>query len=109
MCEHNFFTLVYNLIHDFIDGTLNELKMHYLHNNYCLTIIKCCVRRQVFCDMICNKPLPASGDVTDMNAVGSCNRAQGNYDEAISWHKKARQLHLRQDHSPDRDENVAIS
>ncbi|XP_062504846.1 uncharacterized protein LOC134181592 [Corticium candelabrum] len=44
-----------------------------------------------------------------MNAVGSCNRAQGNYDEAISWHKKARQLHLRQDHSPDRDENVAIN
>ncbi|XP_062504848.1 kinesin light chain-like [Corticium candelabrum] len=44
-----------------------------------------------------------------MNAVGNCYRSQGNYDEAISLHEKARKLHLKQDCSPDRDKGVAIN
>ena len=58
--------------------------------------------------MFCNKLLPSSYDVTGMNAVGYCYRSQGKYEEAISWHEKARELHL-QDCSHDRDVGVAIS
>ncbi|XP_062504861.1 kinesin light chain-like [Corticium candelabrum] len=43
-----------------------------------------------------------------MNVVGNCYRSQGNYEEAILWHEKARKLHLKQDCSPDRDKHVAI-
>ncbi|XP_062503948.1 tetratricopeptide repeat protein 28-like [Corticium candelabrum] len=42
-----------------------------------------------------------------MNAVRNCYRSQGNYEEAISWHDKARKFHLKQDCSPDRDVDVA--
>ncbi|XP_062504892.1 kinesin light chain-like [Corticium candelabrum] len=44
-----------------------------------------------------------------MNTVGNCYRSQGNYEEAISWHKKARKLHLKQDCSPLRDVDIATN
>ncbi|XP_062503951.1 uncharacterized protein LOC134180781 [Corticium candelabrum] len=62
---------------------------------------------EVFCEMLCDKLLPASYDVTDMNAMGNCYRSLGIYDEAILWHEKARKLHLKQDYSPNRDHDVA--
>ena len=64
---------------------------------------------EVFCEMLCDKLLPASYDVTDMNAMGNCYRSLGIYDEAILWHEKARKLHLKQDYSPNRDHDVARS
>ncbi|XP_062504858.1 kinesin light chain-like [Corticium candelabrum] len=42
-----------------------------------------------------------------MNRLGNCCRSRGNYNEAISWHEKARQLLQQQHQSPQRDEYVA--
>ena len=83
--------------------------MHYLNNNNILISINSVFDNKVFCKLFCNQLMPSLCDVTDMNAVGNCYRSQGNYDEAISLHEKARKLHLKQDCSPDRDKGVAIS
>ncbi|XP_062504029.1 nephrocystin-3-like [Corticium candelabrum] len=44
-----------------------------------------------------------------MNHLGDCCRSQGNYNEAISWYDKARQLLQQQDQSPERDKGIATS
>ena len=38
--------------------------------------------------------------ITDMNSVGECYRSRGEYDNAISWHEKSRQLLTRSQFSP---------
>ena len=53
--------------------------------------------------------LLATYHVTDMNQLGNCCRSRGNYDEAISWHEKARQLLQQQHQSPRRDKYVVRS
>ena len=58
-----------------------------------------------FCELM----LLAIYYATDMNLLGNCCRSRGNYDEAISWHEKARQLLQQQHQSPQRDEDVAAS
>ncbi|XP_062520538.1 uncharacterized protein LOC134195518 isoform X2 [Corticium candelabrum] len=44
-----------------------------------------------------------------INRLGNCCRSRGNYDEAISWHEKAKQLLQQQDQSPQRDKYVATN
>ncbi|XP_062504850.1 nephrocystin-3-like [Corticium candelabrum] len=58
---------------------------------------------------IASVSLPSSHPqlIVYMNNLGNCCRSRGNYDEAISWHEKARQLLQQQDQSPQRDENIA--
>ena len=57
----------------------------------------------------CELMFIATYHVTDMNLLGNCCRSRGNYNEAISWHEKARQLLQQQHQSPRRDEVVAAS
>ena len=47
--------------------------------------------------------------VTAMNILGNCYRSHGNYDEAVSWHEKARKLLQQQDQTPQQDVNVSTS
>ncbi|XP_062498949.1 kinesin light chain-like [Corticium candelabrum] len=44
-----------------------------------------------------------------MNNLGNCCRSRGNYDEAISWHEKARQLLQQQPQSHRRDKNIVTN
>ncbi|XP_062504689.1 uncharacterized protein LOC134181428 [Corticium candelabrum] len=47
--------------------------------------------------------------VTAMNILGNCYRSHGNYDEAVSWHEKARKLLQQQDQTPQQDVNVSTN
>ncbi|XP_062504030.1 nephrocystin-3-like [Corticium candelabrum] len=60
---------------------------------------------------IASLSLPSSHSelVEYMNNLGNCFRSRGNYDEAISWHEKARQLLQQQHQSPQRDKRIVTN